>query len=74
MRDSLSNEADQAINSLVNNPEHAKPTMKTATLREILLYSDGWLTTRGRMMDIKSKSLGAGVYKVWLEDQEPPTS
>ena len=67
----LSKEVDNVINTLVCNGPYAKPTISRKQLKELLLYSDGWLIAAGRMCDIKSKHLGAGVYAVWLERKNP---
>lgn len=42
-------------------------TMTIAKLRALLLYNGGYIFACGDLWDIKSKSLGAGVYQVWLK-------
>ena len=42
-------------------------TMTTKQLRALLLYNDGRIFACGDLWDIQSKSLGAGVYRVWLK-------
>lgn len=42
-------------------------TMTTKQLRDLLLYNDGRIMACGDLWDIQSKSLGAGVYRVWLK-------
>lgn len=50
-------------------PATASTTLTMKQLRETLLYHEGWLTACGCNWDICSKSLGAGVYRVWLEER-----
>lgn len=40
-------------------------TMDRAELREFLKSTGGWIFVQGERRNIKSKSLGAGVYDVW---------
>lgn len=47
-------------------------TMTRQQLSKLLLDSGGNLFCRGYLRDIKSKHLGAGVYKVWTELDESP--
>lgn len=49
------------------NPEGPSTTLKTKQLGKVLSYNDGRILACGEMWDIKSKSLGAGVHRVWLE-------
>ena len=48
-------------------PKAANTTMDRKDLKELLLSTDGWILSCGRMYNIKSKSLGAGVYRVTLK-------
>ena len=41
--------------------------MTKKDLKGFLLRNDGWLLAKGETWDIKSKYLGAGVYKVYLQ-------
>ena len=50
-------------------PGVANMTVTRKDLQELLLATDGWAIIRGRMMEIKSKHLGAGVYRVTVEDK-----
>lgn len=45
----------------------AKATMTRNQLKETLLATDGWVMACGRIWDIRSKHLGAGVYSVYLK-------
>ena len=68
MTTSLSQETNSVMNVLVGYvPGISRPTMTRKQLKELLLYTDGWMMNRGAMCDIRSKHLGAGVYQVWLE-------
>ena len=42
-------------------------TLTRAELRAFLLKTDGWIMRAGRLCDIKSRHLGAGVYRVTAE-------
>ena len=46
----------------------AKSTVTRKQLKNILLYSDGWLIIRGQRVNIRSKHVGAGVYQIWFEE------
>ncbi len=43
-------------------------TCSRAELREFLKDTGGEVLRRGRVCDVRSKHLGAGVYKVWLKE------
>ena len=45
----------------------ANITLTRAELRAFLLKTDGWIMRDGRLCDIKSRHLGAGVYRVTAE-------
>lgn len=63
----LSPEANRALNNLAAFPRDARPTVTSAVAREILLHCDATMMSAGRLLDIKSESLGAGVWRLWLE-------
>jgi hypothetical protein len=48
-------------------PAHARTTMPTKMLREVLLATDGQVMSCGRLWAIRSERIGPGVYRVWLE-------
>jgi len=48
-------------------PKVANITMDKKDLKELLLESEGWIMACGHMWDIKSKHIGAGVYRVKLK-------
>ena len=45
----------------------ANITLTRAELRAFLLSTDGWILRAGRLCDIKSRHLGAGIYRVTAE-------
>ena len=45
-------------------------TVETKDLKKILLDTDGWYFYDGYVWDIKSKSLGAGVYSVYSKRRD----
>ena len=53
---------------LVAFPGVRKITATREDVRETLLESDGTMLLRGHLWKIKSKSIGAGIYEVWLEE------
>jgi len=48
-------------------PSLADTVMDRKDLKELLLFTHGRMISQGNLWDIKSKSLGAGVYRVFLE-------
>jgi hypothetical protein len=48
-------------------PDFANELMTRKELREVLLDTGGQIIAHGRLRNIKSKHIGAGVYKVTLE-------
>ncbi|KKL98893.1 hypothetical protein LCGC14_1819820 [marine sediment metagenome] len=50
-------------------PQNANITMDMEDLKELLLHSEGYIMACGHMWDIKSKYLGAGVYRVTLKER-----
>jgi len=50
-------------------PGACSTTMTRKQLKETLFATDGWVLACGYGWNVKSKSLGAGVYKVWLKKQ-----
>jgi hypothetical protein len=63
----LSPEANQVLNNLAAMPTYSRPTVTSAVAREILLHCDATMMSAGRLLDIKSESLGAGIWRLWLE-------
>ena len=57
----------QLPDNFYNYPSHASITITGKELRELLLATDGCAIIMGRLMDIKSRYLGAGVYRVTVE-------
>ncbi len=53
--------------ALVAFPGIRKITSTREDLAETLLASDGTMLLNGSLWDIKSKPIGAGIHKVWLE-------
>jgi hypothetical protein len=42
-------------------------TTDRKSLKKLLEDTEGWTIAQGYACDIRSKHLGVGVYKVWLE-------
>lgn len=56
-------------NQFYTMPEVASMTMTRKQLKETLLDTDGYTMACGHLWDIKSKHLGAGVYRVSLSQR-----
>ena len=65
----LTDAANKAADNLAAFPGAARPTLRQADLQSLLLHMNGWMTVAGRNLDIKSEHVGAGIYKVWLEER-----
>lgn len=61
------NEINSILNHLSGHPEHGNATATKAEVREIMLQTGGVMTSGGRLYDIKSAGIGAGVYRLTLE-------
>lgn len=48
-------------------PDVAEDVVDRKALRKILLCNNGRIIAQGKLWDIKNKSLGAGVYRIYLE-------
>lgn len=59
----VESEADRVANALASG---MTTSVDRKVLRALLLKTDGWMFCRGRMANIKSKHLGAGIYDVRL--------
>lgn len=55
-------------------PKIANITIATKDLTRLLLEKNGRIMACGSMWDIKSKSIGPGVYRVWLTEWVPEES
>jgi len=53
-------------------PNFANMTITRKELRELLLNTEGYATIQGRKRKIKTNHLGAGVYRVTVEDVDFP--
>ena len=59
-----------SINAYTMNSDFFSQIMTKKQLKETLLATDGWILAKGRILDIKSKNLGVGIYKVTLEERD----
>lgn len=59
------------MNKLIDNfyqiPNVASQTMNRKDLKETLLWTGGKILTCGRLRELKSKHLGAGIYLITLK-------
>lgn len=66
----LTPDANRIIDNLVAFPRDARPTVTREVLRNILLGTEGWIMARGLQYDIRSQGIGAGIYRLWLEERK----
>ena len=57
------------LNHLASMPGLAHTTVERKELKQILLDTDGQLMACGRLWDIESRHLGAGVYRIKLKER-----
>lgn len=62
----MSDTTNQILNVLCGG---LTTTCDRKALKALLLLTHGWTMAQGRSCNIRSKHLGAGVYKVWLEER-----
>lgn len=67
--DIVTDPQNRVLDSLAANPQHAAPSVTKKDLKAILLDTDGWMMLRGRMWDLHSKHLGAGIYRLSLKER-----
>jgi len=58
--------------ALMGYPGVRKVIAPSKVYREVMLARDGQMLLIGRLWDIKSKSVGAGLRRVWLEVADAP--
>lgn len=63
-------EAKRQLNFLASLPSGNTTVMKD-DLRDIMMETGGNMLACGRLYDIKSKHLGAGVYRITLKTINP---
>jgi len=68
----MGKEAKELYDSLGFYPGIRKITATTKVVRELLLATDAQTFLNGKLWDIESKNIGAGVYKVWLQLRRTP--
>lgn len=60
-------EANRVLNFLAGMPQGNATASSRAAVREIMLTTGGRMLACGYQYDVKSKSLGGGVYRITLE-------
>lgn len=69
MRDSaIDAEKERILNYLASVPDYGATSCTTAVLRAIMLHTSGRMMAQGYMYTVTTKNLGAGVYRIWLEN------
>lgn len=66
----MSPEARRQLNFLASLPS-GNTTVAKDDLRDILMETGGNMLARGRLYDIHSKHLGAGIYRLTLKATNP---
>ncbi len=64
----MSTKTKELYHTLCAYPGIQKVTAETKVVRELLLSTDGQTFLNGRLYEIKSTNIGAGVHKVWLKE------
>lgn len=59
-----------ALNHLCSMPGVSNTTMTHKELQALLLSTDGRVMAHGRLWDVVSKHIGAGVYRVALKGEK----
>jgi len=59
--------AEDLERALMGFPGVRKVIAPSKTFREVMLARDGQMLLNGSLWDIKSKSVGAGLRRIWLE-------
>lgn len=68
---SLTSEQHRTLNFLASAGPYANTTVDKQDLRAIMLATGASILAQGRLWNIKSKPLGADVYKLTLELANP---
>lgn len=53
----------------LDRPAEATILRSTKDTRDFILYYERGFIAKGQVWDLKHKSIGAGVYRIWLEPQ-----
>lgn len=64
----IEREAQGILTFLASSPAYGSTTCTRGVLRALLLKTDGRMMACGSLYDIKSKHVGAGIYRVSLAD------
>jgi hypothetical protein len=64
-------EAERILNFLAYLPQGQAAAPSNAVVREIMLQTGGSMLANGCQYDVKSKSLGGGVYRITLARPTP---
>jgi len=62
-------EMKQLPNDFYSYPDIANMTITGKELKELLLNTDGYAIIKGHLMEIKSKYLAAGVYRITVKNR-----
>lgn len=65
----VADEVERVLDYLASTPVYGNTTVTRAVLRALLLKTDGWIMSHGYQWNIVSKHVGAGIYRVTLEQR-----
>ena len=68
---SLTPEQTRTLNFMASAGPYANTTVEKADLKAIMLATGGSIMARGRLWSLKSQALGAGVYRLSLQEFQP---
>lgn len=63
-------QVEDILDYLASVPDHGARSVTTDLLKMILLHTHGQMHAFGVIYEIKNKALGAGIYRVWLEERK----
>ena len=63
--------ADNLLGIFFSNPEVAHQTLTRKELQSLLLNTGGKIISCGRLRELKSRHLGAGIYEVSVKPPPP---
>ena len=66
----MNGKVKELYDSLGYYPGIRKITAETKTVKTLLLETNGETMINGKFWEIRAKSIGAGVWKVWLNTME----
>jgi hypothetical protein len=66
-RELLRKQVCNVIKRLTDDPDNAEVTIETKCLKALLLKTGGRIVIADKWYEIQKKSLGVGIYRIWLK-------